>query len=252
MLFSRGAHERPTIAESPCSSAMLPVAAGAFVVAVAWLNPFSPGPSFAAVSCLLGIICTGVLGLWMRHIDAAAVARSGLLLAALIVMGSPGPSTVSLTAVAASLGLRASLNYGAGLVLGTVALSLATFMNVLSGLAGGFLAAQGYWPFAIVLGMVFVFRAAGLEDPHAHRHHTAMPRRQALALVVAQRMHLGGKDFKAQRGVHWLLQPVVDQRLQDMLGRELLVVAVERILLGGLDEAARPLGIFLDIHLSLR
>lgn len=84
MLFSRGAHERPTIAESPCSSAMLPVAAGAFVVAVAWLNPFSPGPSFAAVSCLLGIICTGVLGLWMRHIDAAAVARSGLLLAALI------------------------------------------------------------------------------------------------------------------------------------------------------------------------
>lgn len=69
---------------------------------------------------------------------------------------------------------------------------LATFMNVLSGLAGGFLAAQGYWPFAIVLGMVFVFRAAGLEDPHAHRHHTAMPRRQALALGALMVMVLVG------------------------------------------------------------
>jgi threonine/homoserine/homoserine lactone efflux protein len=65
-------------------------------------------------------------------------AAASLLLAALIVMGSPGPSTVSLTAVAASLGLRASLNYGAGLVLGTVSVLLL----VATGVSGLLLA----WP----------------------------------------------------------------------------------------------------------
>ncbi|MEL3891778.1 LysE family transporter [Ferrovibrio sp. MS7] len=65
-------------------------------------------------------------------------AAASLLLAALIVMGSPGPSTVSLTAVTASLGLRASLNYGAGLVLGTVSVLLL----VTTGVSGLLLA----WP----------------------------------------------------------------------------------------------------------
>lgn len=42
-----------------------------------------------------------------------------LALAALIVMGSPGPSTVSVTAVASAFGLRRSLAYVVGLILGT-------------------------------------------------------------------------------------------------------------------------------------
>ena len=43
---------------------------------------------------------------------------------------------------------------------------------------------------------------------------------------------------------------VVEQHLQEMLGRELLVALAERVGLGRLDEALRPLGVFLDIHAS--
>ena len=44
-----------------------------------------------------------------------------LLLASLIIMGSPGPSTISLTAIGAAFGFRRALPYGFGLVLGTLA-----------------------------------------------------------------------------------------------------------------------------------
>jgi len=47
-----------------------------------------------------------------------------LILAATVIMGSPGPSTISATAVAASYGLRRSLRYAGGLVAGTVAVLL--------------------------------------------------------------------------------------------------------------------------------
>ena len=69
-------------------------------------------------------------------------AIAGLLLAALAVMGSPGPSTISLTAVAASHGARAALGYGAGLVAGTVAVLLL----VAAGLSTLLLA----WPQAVL------------------------------------------------------------------------------------------------------
>lgn len=44
-----------------------------------------------------------------------------LVLAAAVVMGSPGPSTMSVTAVGAAYGFRRSLPYAAGLVAGTTA-----------------------------------------------------------------------------------------------------------------------------------
>lgn len=59
-----------------------------------------------------------------------AMAAASLLLAALIIMGSPGPSTISLTAVAAGFGLRASFGYGIGLVLGTISVLLLVAMGV--------------------------------------------------------------------------------------------------------------------------
>ena len=49
----------------------------------------------------------------------------GLVLTGLVVMGSPGPSTVSLVAVSAAYGLRQAVGYGVGLVLGTTAVLLA-------------------------------------------------------------------------------------------------------------------------------
>jgi len=79
-----------------------------------------------------------------------------LLLAALAVMGSPGPSTISLTAVAASHGMRASLPYGGGLVLGTIGVLLL----VATGLAGLLQAwPQLAWPLRIAALLYCLFLA---------------------------------------------------------------------------------------------
>jgi threonine/homoserine/homoserine lactone efflux protein len=53
-----------------------------------------------------------------------------LVLAAAALMGSPGPSTVSLTATGAAFGLRRSLPYCAGLIAGTLTVLLAVVAGV--------------------------------------------------------------------------------------------------------------------------
>jgi threonine/homoserine/homoserine lactone efflux protein len=50
-------------------------------------------------------------GLWQAVLSLA--------LAALVVMGSPGPATISVTAIGAAFGIRQSLSYLSGLVVGT-------------------------------------------------------------------------------------------------------------------------------------
>lgn len=57
---------------------------------------------------------------------------AALLLASAVVMGSPGPSTISLTAVGASFGIRRSLPYAGGLIAGTVAVLLAVAAGVVA------------------------------------------------------------------------------------------------------------------------
>ncbi len=47
-----------------------------------------------------------------------------LVLAATVVMGSPGPATISVTAIGAAFGLRHSLRYTSGIILGTAAVLL--------------------------------------------------------------------------------------------------------------------------------
>src|SRR3954471_627698 len=59
-------------------------------------------------------------------------ATAALILAAIAVMGSPGPSTVSVTAVGASFGIRRSLPYACGLIAGTVAVLLAVAMGIVT------------------------------------------------------------------------------------------------------------------------
>ncbi|RUU12650.1 LysE family translocator [Mesorhizobium sp. USDA-HM6] len=58
-----------------------------------------------------------------------------LVLAATVVMGSPGPATISVTAVGAAFGLRPSLRYTSGVVLGTVAVLLVVAAGVVGVLA---------------------------------------------------------------------------------------------------------------------
>src|SRR6266481_3881077 len=55
-----------------------------------------------------------------------------LILASLVVMGSPGPSTMSVTAVGAAFGFRRSLAYLTGLILGTTAVLVAVAAGVVA------------------------------------------------------------------------------------------------------------------------
>jgi len=55
-----------------------------------------------------------------------------LLVASLLVMGSPGPSTISVTAVGAAFGLRRSIAYTSGLIAGTVLVLLAVATGVVA------------------------------------------------------------------------------------------------------------------------
>lgn len=55
-----------------------------------------------------------------------------LVLAALVIMGSPGPATISVTAVGAAFGLRHSLGYALGIILGTIAVLLVVATGVVA------------------------------------------------------------------------------------------------------------------------
>ena len=55
-----------------------------------------------------------------------------LILTAVVVMGSPGPSTMSVTAVGAAFGFRRALAYLAGIVAGTTAVLFAVAAGVVS------------------------------------------------------------------------------------------------------------------------
>lgn len=55
-----------------------------------------------------------------------------LLLASIVIMGSPGPSTMSATAVGAAYGFRRSLVYVSGLILGTTTVLLAVAIGVVA------------------------------------------------------------------------------------------------------------------------
>ncbi|MEF0939399.1 LysE family translocator [Rhizobium sp. BR 362] len=55
-----------------------------------------------------------------------------LLLASLVIMGSPGPSTISATAVGAVYGFRRSIGYVCGLIAGTVVVLSAVAVGVVA------------------------------------------------------------------------------------------------------------------------
>jgi threonine/homoserine/homoserine lactone efflux protein len=55
-----------------------------------------------------------------------------LIVASLLVMGSPGPSTISVTAVGAAFGFRRSIAYMSGLIAGTIAVLLAVATGVVA------------------------------------------------------------------------------------------------------------------------
>lgn len=54
---------------------------------------------------------------------------TALILASVVIMGSPGPSTISASAVGAAFGVRGSLHYVCGLIVGTIAVLLAVSLG---------------------------------------------------------------------------------------------------------------------------
>jgi threonine/homoserine/homoserine lactone efflux protein len=75
-----------------------------------------------------------------------------LLLASLLIMGSPGPATISLTAAGSAYGLRRSLGYLAGIVVGTTVVLLA----VATGITAVLLAVPGMRPVLIGVSAAYI------------------------------------------------------------------------------------------------
>jgi len=55
-----------------------------------------------------------------------------LIVASAIVMGSPGPATISVTAIGAAFGLRRSLGYLGGIILGAMLVLLAVALGAVA------------------------------------------------------------------------------------------------------------------------
>jgi threonine/homoserine/homoserine lactone efflux protein len=75
-----------------------------------------------------------------------------LLLASLLIMGSPGPATISLTAAGSAYGLRRSLGYLAGIVVGTTVVLLA----VATGITAVVLAVPGVRPVLVGISAAYI------------------------------------------------------------------------------------------------
>ena len=67
-----------------------------------------------------------------EHAVLAGHPLLALILASAIVMGSPGPATISVTAIGAAFGLRRSLGYLGGIILGTIAVLLAVAVGIVA------------------------------------------------------------------------------------------------------------------------
>lgn len=98
-----------------------------------------------------------------------------LMLASLIVMGSPGPATISVTAIGGAFGLRRSLPYLAGIVLGTSAV----LVVVAAGLASVLLSLPRLAPVLIGLSAAYIvylaFRIATAPALSATGDQTVAP-----------------------------------------------------------------------------
>ncbi|MGY1770819.1 LysE family translocator [Blastococcus sp. SYSU D00813] len=79
-----------------------------------------------------------------------------LVLTALVVMGSPGPATLGVTAVGAAFGVRRALPYLSGVVAGTLAVLLA----VAAGLGAVLTAQPGLTSVLVVLAVAYIVHLA--------------------------------------------------------------------------------------------
>ena len=67
-----------------------------------------------------------------EHAVLATHPLLALIVASAIVMGSPGPATISVTSIGAAFGLRRSLGYLGGIILGAIAVLLAVAFGMVA------------------------------------------------------------------------------------------------------------------------
>jgi threonine/homoserine/homoserine lactone efflux protein len=79
-------------------------------------------------------------------------AAGSLILTSLAIMGTPGPATISLTAAGSAYGMRRSLGYLAGIVVGTAGVLLA----VATGITAALLALPAVRPVLIAAGAAYI------------------------------------------------------------------------------------------------
>jgi threonine/homoserine/homoserine lactone efflux protein len=96
---------------------------------------------------MLGAILSGAQS-WQQML--------ALVVAAVVVMGSPGPATISVTAVGAAFGLRSSLRYTFGVVLGTIAVLLV----VAAGVVGMLVTIPGVAPVLTIMSACYILYLA--------------------------------------------------------------------------------------------
>lgn len=96
---------------------------------------------------MLGAILSGAQS-WQQML--------ALVVAAVVVMGSPGPATISVTAVGAAFGLRSSLHYTFGVVLGTIAVLLV----VAAGVVGMLVTIPGVAPVLTIMSAAYILYLA--------------------------------------------------------------------------------------------
>ncbi len=99
---------------------------------------------------------------------------SALLMTSLALMGSPGPATISVTAMAAAFGPRRAAPYLLGIIAGTTTV----LVIVASGLTGAVLALPGVGPVLIAAAAVYILYLAftiATAPPLALRDSGATP-----------------------------------------------------------------------------
>lgn len=97
-----------------------------------------------------------------------------LLLIALLLMGSPGPATLSLAAMGTAFGVASSLRFFGGIVLGTTTV----LVIVASGISGLLLALPGAVPVLTGLGTLYILYLAAriaLATPGSPNATPSMP-----------------------------------------------------------------------------
>ena len=96
----------------------------------------------------------------MAFLPDAWRSLTALILASIVIMGSPGPSTISATAMGAAYGLRRSLRYVGGLIAGTTAVLLAVAAGVVALLLAIPASARALVPVSAVYILYLAFKIA--------------------------------------------------------------------------------------------